>query len=42
MMIDAGGNRKNSMIKVCVTKDLFGILVVMSMNVINDVMLVII
>ena len=39
MMINAGANAKNQLIKVYVVKDLFGILVVASVNVINHMML---
>ena len=37
MMIDAGVNAKNRLIKAYAMKDLFGILVVVSVNVINPV-----
>ena len=40
MMINAGVNAKNSLIKAYATKDLFGILVTVSVNVINPVILV--
>ena len=40
MMINAGVNVKYLLIKVYAIKDLFGILVIMSVNVINYVMLV--
>ena len=39
MMINAELNSKNKLIKVYVMKDLFGILVIVSENVINYVML---
>ena len=39
MMINAEFNSKNKLIKVYVMKDLFGILVIVSENVINYVML---
>ena len=39
MMINVGVNAKNGLIKVCVMKDLFGILVIVSVNVINLVTL---
>ena len=42
MMIDAGVNAKNYLIKMYLIKDLFGILVIESANVINHVILVII
>ena len=35
---DAGVNAKNLLIKVCAIKDLFGIQVIMNVNVINHVM----
>ena len=38
--INAGVNAKNWLIKVCAIKDLFGILVIVSVNVINRVILV--
>ena len=38
MMIDAGVNANNYMIKVCVIKDLFGIPVIVNVNVVNHVM----
>ena len=41
-MIDAGVNAKNYLIKMYLIKDLFGILVIESANVINHVILVII
>ena len=37
MMINADLNAKNRLIKVYVVKDLFGILVILSVNVINHV-----
>ena len=37
--INADLNVKNRLIKMCLTKDLFGILVIVSVNVINHVML---
>ena len=40
MMINAGVNTKDSLIKACAIKDLFGILVIVSVNVINPVILV--
>ena len=40
MMINAGVNTRNRLIKVYAIKDLFGILVIVSMNVINPVILV--
>ena len=40
MMINAGVNAKNSSIKVCAIKDLFGFRVIVSANVINQVILV--
>ena len=40
MKINADVNAKNSLIKVYVIKDLFGILVIVSVNEINHVMLV--
>ena len=40
MMINAGVNARNRLIKVYAIKDLFGILVIVSMNVINPVILV--
>ena len=40
MMIMAGENGKNWLIKVYAIKDLFGILVIVSANVINPVILV--
>ena len=40
MMINAGVNAKNLSIKVCAIKDLFGFRVIVSANVINQVMLV--
>ena len=40
MMINVGVNATNELINVHVIKDLFGILVIASVNVINDVMLV--
>ena len=40
MMISAGVNAKNQLMKVYAAKDLFGILVMVSVNVINYVMLV--
>ena len=40
MMINAGVNIRNRLIKVYAIKDLFGILVIVSMNVINPVILV--
>ena len=40
MMINAGVNAKNWLIKAYATKHLFGILVVVSTNVINPVILV--
>ena len=39
IMINAGVNGKNQLIKVCLIKNLFGIQVVVSVNVINHVML---
>ena len=39
MMIDAGVNANNYFIKVYVIKDLFGIVVIVSPNVINHVIL---
>ena len=42
IMIDAGVNAKNYLIKMYLIKDLFGILVIESANVINHVILVII
>ena len=40
MMINAGVNAKNWLIKAYAMKDLFGILVTVSVNVINPVILV--
>ena len=40
MMINADVNAKNSLIKVYRIKDLFGILIIVSVNVINPVILV--
>ena len=40
MMINADVNAKNSLIKVYGIKDLFGILIIVSVNVINPVILV--
>ena len=40
IMINAGANANNFLIKVYAIKDLFGILVIVSVNVINHVMLV--
>ena len=40
MMINVDVNTRNKLIKIYATKDLFGILVIVSMNVINHVMLV--
>ena len=40
MKINAGANIKNWLIKVYVIKDLFGILVIVSANVVNDMILV--
>ena len=40
MMINAGVNAKNWLIKVYMIKDLFGILVIVSMDVINPAVLV--
>ena len=40
MMINAGVNAKDSLIKAYAIKDLFGILVIVSVNVINPVILV--
>ena len=40
MMINAGMNTKNWLIKAYAIKDLFGILVIASVNVINPVILV--
>ena len=40
MMINAGGNAKNWLIKWYAIKNLFGILVIVSTNVINPVILV--
>ena len=40
MMINAGVNAKNKLIKMYVVKDLFGILVIVSFNVINHVIFV--
>ena len=40
MMINAGVNAKNWLIKAHAIKDLFGILVIVSVNVINPVILV--
>ena len=40
MMVNVGVNAMNYLIKVCATKDLFRILVIVSVNVINHVMLV--
>ena len=40
MMTSTGVNATNQLIKVYVTKDLFGILVIVSVNVMNHVMLV--
>ena len=40
MMINAGVNAKNALIKVYEIKDLFGILVIVSVYVINPVILV--
>ena len=40
MMINAGVNAKNWLIKAYAVKDLFGILVIVSANVINPVILV--
>ena len=40
MMINAGVNAENELIKVYLTKDLFGILVIVSVNVMNHVILV--
>ena len=40
MMINAGVNTRNRLIKVYAIKDLFGILVIVSVNVINPVILV--
>ena len=40
MMINAGVNAKNWLIKTYAIKDLFGILVIVSVNVINPVILV--
>ena len=40
MKINAGANAKNWLIKVYAIKDLFGIRVIVSVNVINHVMLV--
>ena len=40
IMINAGVNAKNWSIKAYAIKDLFGILVIVSVNVINHVMLV--
>ena len=40
MMINAGVNTKDSLIKAYALKDLFGILVIVSVNVINPVILV--
>ena len=37
--INAGVNAKNELIKECMIKDLFGILVIVSVNVIKRVML---
>ena len=39
MKTDADENVKNSLTKECVIKDLFGILVIVSVNMINHVML---
>ena len=39
-MISGGINAKNQLIKVYVIQDLFGILVIVSVNVINHVILV--
>ena len=40
MMINSGVNARNSLIKVYVINDLFGILVIMSLNVTNPMILV--
>ena len=40
MMVNTGVNAKNSLIKVYVIRDLFGIPVIANVNVINHVMLV--
>ena len=40
MMINAGVNTKDSLIQAYALKDLFGILVIVSVNVINPVILV--
>ena len=40
MMINTGVNAKNQLIKAYVIKDIFGILVIVTVNVINHVMLV--
>ena len=40
MMINSGVNTRNRLIKVYAIKDLLGILVIVSMNVINPVILV--
>ena len=40
MMINAGVNAKNGLIKACVIKDLFGILAIVIVDVINPVVLV--
>ena len=39
MMINADVNAKNSLTKECVIRDLFGIIVIVNVNVINYVML---
>ena len=40
IMVNVGANTKNEFIKKCVIKDLFGILVIVSVNVIKRVRLV--
>ena len=39
IMVNLGANAKNEFIKKCVIKDLFGILVIVSVNLIKRVML---